>query len=353
MSQSGRIVVLTGASAGVGRAIARKLGQRGSRVTLIARGRERLEQTAGEIEANGGTALICGGDVADPSVHERAANETEQTFGPIDAWINCAMTSVFSPVSEMVPDEYLRVTEVTYLGYVYGTLAALKRMRTRNAGVILQVGSALAHRSIPLQSAYCAAKHAVWGFTTSLRSELIGESSAIRVTMVQLPAMNTPQFDWVKSRLPRRAQPWPPIFEPEVGADGVLYALDNDCGRELLVAWPTVKAVLGNKVVPAHLDRFLGENGFDAQQTTEPEDPYRLDNLWQPVPSEFAARGRFTDRSTDHSTELVLRRNREWLALAAAGALGLALGLRKTGVDGTSDTRPLARTDAHSEASPG
>lgn len=330
MRQKNEVVVITGASAGLGRAIARKFGARGARITLIARGVERLEQTAEEVRAAGGSALVCAGDVADPTVHERAAAETEHQHGPIDVWINNAMTSVFSPVAEMQADEYRRVTEVTYLGYVYGTLAALTRMRARNSGVIIQVGSALAHRSIPLQSSYCAAKHAILGFTMSLRSELIGEKSGVRVTMVQMPAMNTPQFDWVKSRLPRRAQPWPPIFEPEVGADGVLRAVDNDCGRELLVAWPTVKAVLGNKVVPEYLDQFLGERGTDAQQTDQPEQPDRPNNLWEPVPGDFAAHGRFDDRSADNSVEFWLRKNRSWLALVAAGSVGLALGLKHT-----------------------
>jgi short-subunit dehydrogenase len=246
-------------------------------------------------------------------------------------WVNNAMTSVFSPVIEMQPEEYRRVTEVTYLGYVYGSLAALKRMRPRKRGTLIQVGSALAHRSIPLQSAYCAAKHAILGFTASLRSELIEEKSRIRVTIVEMPAMNTPQFDWVKSRLPRRAQPWPPIFEPEIGADGVLYAIDNDCGRELMVGWPTVKAVFSNKLIPGFLDKYLGKNGIEAQQTDEPEDPDRPDNLWEPTPAKVAAHGRFDDRSIDHSVEFWLRRNRSTLAVAAAGALGFMLGRRRSG----------------------
>lgn len=328
MERETETVVITGASAGLGRALARRFGARGARVTLVARGRERLDEAAEVIEA-GGSALVCSGDVADAALHERVADETERTHGPIDVWINNAMTSVFSPVADMRPEEYQRVTEVTYLGYVYGTLSALRRMRPRNRGVIIQVGSALAHRSIPLQSAYCAAKHAIFGFSMSLRSELVAEKSGVRVTMVQLPAMNTPQFDWVRSHLPRRAQPWPPIYEPEVGAEGIIYAIDHDCDRELLVAWPTVKAVLGNKLVPAYLDRYLGEHGLEAQETDEPEQVDRPDNLWHSVPGDYAARGRFTKRSSERSLELWLRKNRSWLAIAAAGSLGLMLGARQ------------------------
>src|SRR6185437_735004 len=243
------VVVVTGASAGLGRAIVERFARDGSQIALIARGRERLEQARAAVESLGGRALVLPLDVADAEAVEQAADTAERELGPIDVWINNAMVSVYSPIKEMPAAEFRRVTEVTYLGYVNGTLAALKRMLPRDRGVIIQVGSALAHRSIPLQSAYCAAKHAIMGFHESLLSELIHDGSRLRATMVQMPAMNTPQFDWAKSRLPHRTQPVPPIFQPEVGADGVLYAVDNDCGRELLVAWPTVKAVLGNKVV--------------------------------------------------------------------------------------------------------
>src|SRR5438067_6703761 len=229
------IVVITGASAGVGRATAQAFGRRKARVGLIARGRAGLEGAKREIEAAGGEAIVLPLDVADPDAVEQAASEVERTFGAIDIWINNAMVSVFSPVAEMQPDEYRRVTDVTYLGYVWGTLAALKRMRARNRGVVVQVGSALAYRSIPLQSAYCAAKHAVKGFTESLRTELLHDGSGVRVTMVHMPALNTPQFGWVRSRLPHKAQPVPPVFQPEVGAKAVVYAALHPERRGLTV----------------------------------------------------------------------------------------------------------------------
>ena len=323
---SREVVVVTGASAGLGRAITRRFARRGAAIALLARGRERLLETQREVEQLGGVALAIPTDVSDPDAVERAAEGAERELSPIRVWVNNAMVSVFSPVSRMQPEEYRRVTEVTYLGYVYGTLAALQRMRPRDDGIIIQVGSALAHRSIPLQSAYCAAKHAILGFTASLRTELLHERSAVRVTMVQMPAMNTPQFDWVKSRLPGRAQPVPPIFQPEVGADGVIYAVDHDCGRELLVAWPTVKAVFGNKVVASYIDEYLASHGYDSQQTSEPDDPDRPNNLFTPVPGDYAAHGRFDARSREASRELWAREHRPWLALAGAGLLGVALG---------------------------
>ena len=323
--QQPQIVVVTGASAGLGRAIVRAFARNGAHIGLIARGRDRLEAARREVEAAGGRALVLPADVADADALEHAAEQTERELGPIDVWVNNAMTSVFSPIKEMTAAEFRRVTEVTYLGYVHGSLAALKRMRPRDRGVIVQVGSALAHRSIPLQSAYCAAKHAILGFTTSLISELIHDGSKVRVTMVQMPAMNTPQFDWVLSRLPNRAQPVPPIFQPEVGAEAVLYAARHDVGREMMVGWPTVKAVVGNKVIPGYLDRYLAEHGFEAQQTEEPEDPHRAGNLWQSVPGDFAAHGRFDDRATSESAQLWLSMNRHWLAVAGAALAGFAL----------------------------
>jgi hypothetical protein len=240
-------------------------------------------------------------------------------------WINNAMVSVYSPIKEMPAAEFRRVTDVTYLGYVHGTLAALKRMLPRDRGVIIQVGSALAHRSIPLQSAYCAAKHAIMGFHESLLSELIHDGSHVRATMVQMPAMNTPQFDWARSRLPRETQPVPPIFQPEVGAEAVHHAVRHDVGRELLVAWPTVKAVVGEKLVPGYIDRKLGHDGYSGEQTDQPADPDRPDNLWEPAPGDYAAHGRFDDRSRDASVELWLAMHRPWLALAGATLAGVAL----------------------------
>ncbi len=330
--QKREVVVVTGASAGLGRAITQRFAKRGAAIGLLARGRGRLEETAEEVQRLGGVGLAIPTDVADAESVERAADRVVTELGPIDVWINNAMVSVFSPVSKMHAMEFKRVTEVTYLGYVYGTLAALRHMRGRNRGVIIMVGSALAHRSIPLQSAYCAAKHAILGFMVSLRSELMHEHSGIRVTMVQMPAMNTPQFDWVKSRLRGRAEPVPPIFQPEVGADAVAYAVDNDCGRELMVGWPTLKAVYANKVVPGFIDEYLASHGYDSQQTSQPEDPDRPNNLWEPAPGDYAAHGRFDDRSRSQSAELWLREKRPWLALAGAGLVGLALGSLGSGL---------------------
>jgi len=320
------VIVVTGASAGLGRAIVERFARDGSSIALIARGRERLEQAAETVVALGGQAMIQALDVADAEAVEQAASAVESEFGPIDVWINNAMVSVYSPIKEMSADEFRRVTEVTYLGYVNGTLAALRRMLPRDRGIIIQVGSALAHRSIPLQSAYCASKHAIMGFHESLLSELIHDGSRVRATMVQMPAMNTPQFDWAKSRLPHRVQPVPPIFQPEVGADAVHHAVRHDVGRELLVAWPTVKAVVGEKFVPGYIDRKLGESGYAGEETSEPADPDRPDNLWLPAPGSYGAHGRFDDRSRDTSVELWLAKKRPWIALAGAVAFGAALG---------------------------
>jgi short-subunit dehydrogenase len=324
-----QVVVVTGASAGIGRATVRALASRGARIGLIARGIDGLEAAKREGEELGGTALVIPTDVADAEAVEAAAQRVEEELGPIDVWINNAMVSVFSPVKEMKAEEYRRVTDVTYLGYVYGTLAALKRMLPRDRGVIVQVGSALAYRGIPLQSAYCAAKHAIQGFCDSLRSELIHDGSHVRVTMVQMPAMNTPQFRWEKSRLSHEAQPVPPIFQPEIAADAILHAVDHD-RREIYVGWPTVKAIVGNKLVPGYADHYLARNGYEAQQTDEPLVPSRPYNLWEPVPGDAGAHGVFNDRSKTFSSQLWLDEHRTLLAVAgtvAAGAL-LLLGRR-------------------------
>jgi NAD(P)-dependent dehydrogenase (short-subunit alcohol dehydrogenase family) len=313
-----QVVMITGASAGVGRAVARAFGHRGAALGLFARGRAGLEAAAGDVAAAGGRALILKGDVADPDRVEEAAAALEQTFGPIDVWVNNAMASVFAPVIEMEPAEYKRVTEVTYLGIVHGTLSALRRMKPRNRGVIVQVGSALAYRGIPLQSAYCAAKHAMEGFCDSLRAELLHDDSSVQVTMVHLPALNTPQFDWVKSRLARRAKPVPPIFQPEVAADAIVWAADHP-RREYFVGFPTVEAIVGDRVAAGLADRYLARNGYDAQQTSEPEDPQRLHNLWSPVDDsrDFGAHGRFDASARSSSLELVVSRHHR--AFAAAG----------------------------------
>lgn len=322
------VVVVTGASAGLGRAIVERFARDGSAIALIARGRERLADAQASVAAHGGRALALPLDVADSDAVEGAADIVEHELGPIDVWINNAMVSVYSPIKQMAAAEFRRVTEVTYLGYVHGTLAALRRMLPRDRGVIIQVGSALAHRSIPLQAAYCAAKHAILGFHESLLSELIHDHSRVRATMVQMPAMNTPQFDWAKSRLPRQPQPVPPIYQPEVGADAVHHAVRHDVGREFLVGWSTVKAVVGEKVVPAYIDRRLGRSGYEGEQTAEPAPSDRPDNLWEPAPGRYGAHGRFDDRARDASVELWLSKRAPWLALAGAVVAGAALGRR-------------------------
>ncbi len=322
------VVVITGASAGVGRATAQEFGRKGASVGLIARGEDRLAATKREIEELGGKALALPCDVADADGIEKAAVVVENELGPIDIWVNNAMTSVFSPVEEMTAEEFKRVTEVTYLGVVHGTLSALRRMRRRDQGTIVQVGSALAYRSIPLQSAYCAAKHAIAGFTDSLRCELIHQRSHVRLTMVQMPALNTPQFGWVKSRLPRKAQPVPPIFQPEV-ADRAIYYAAHHHRRELFVGSSTVAAILGQKLAPGLLDLYLGMTGYDAQQFDGKEDPNRPNNLFSPVPGDYGAHGIFDSRASRCSGELWMDVNRTWLGITAIGTLGLAYALLK------------------------
>ena len=318
------MVVVTGASAGVGRATARAFASRGASVGLIARGREGLEGARRDVEAAGGRAIVVPADVADAAAVEDAAAKVEDAFGPIDVWVNNAMVSVFSPVKQMEPEEYRRVTEVTYLGTVYGTLAALRRMLPRDRGSIVQVGSALAYRGIPLQSAYCAAKHAIQGFCDSLHCELIHDGSRVRLTMVQMPALNTPQFGWVKSRLPRQAQPVPPIFQPEVAAEAIVWASRHD-RRSLMVGWPTVEAIVGNKLAPGWLDAYLARTCYDGQMTGEPEDPSRPDNLWEPVDHDrdHGAHGTFDGRARSSSWQLWADMHRGWLALAGVGLAAL------------------------------
>jgi NAD(P)-dependent dehydrogenase (short-subunit alcohol dehydrogenase family) len=314
------VVMITGASAGIGRATAHAFAKRGAQIGLLARGREGLEAAKKEVEELGGVALVLEVDVADEKAVEEAAQKLENKFGPIDIWVNNAMASVFSPITEMEPEEYRRVTEVTYLGYVWGTLAALRRMRPRNRGVIVQVGSALAYRGIPLQSAYCAAKHAIQGFTDSLRCELIHDNKNIQVCQVEMPAVNTPQFGWVKSRLRRKAQPVPPIYQPEVAAAGILYAIEEE-RREVYVGLPTVEAIVGNKIAPGLLDRYLGMNGYEGQQTKERENPNRADNLFKPVPGDPGTHGTFDKRARKFSMQLWLDSHRKILAGVAVVAL--------------------------------
>jgi NAD(P)-dependent dehydrogenase (short-subunit alcohol dehydrogenase family) len=273
-----------------------------------------LEATRQDIETQGGKAVMVPTDVADATQVERAADAVERAFGAIDIWVNNAMTSIFSPVQELEAEEVRRVTEVTYLGTVYGTMAALKRMRARDRGTIVQVGSALAYRAIPLQAAYCAAKHAVQGFTESLRCELLHDNSHIRLTMVHLPAMNTPHFSWVKSRLPRKPQPVPPIYQPEIAADAIVWAAHHD-RREVKVGLPTVVAIAGNKLMAGSFDRYLARNGYDSQQTDEPVEPDRRNNLWEPLPGDRGAHGDFDDRASSFSPHFWLNTHRPWAAL--------------------------------------
>lgn len=295
-----RVVVVTGASAGLGRSIVQEFAKKGADVALLARGVEGLEAAKREVEEAGGRALVFPIDVADAGAVENAAAETEQKLGPIDVWVNNAMNSVFSPVKEMTAEEYKRVTEVTYLGQVYGALSALKRMLPRDRGSIIFVGSALAYRGIPLQSAYCGAKHATEGFYDSLRTELMHDRSNVKISMVQLPAMNTTQFKFVKTRLPNKPRPMGTIYQPEIAAEVIEYASRHP-RREFYVGWPTVKAIVGNKIAPWYADWVLARNGFDGQMTDEPEDPNRTHNLWDPLPGDHGAHGRFDDKARNFS----------------------------------------------------
>ena len=326
MKEKPEVIVITGASAGVGRAAVQAFARRGAQLGLIARGPDGLEAARKEVDQLGGSALVFAIDVADAEKVEEAAARVEEAFGPIDIWVNNAMVSVFSPVKEMTAEEFHRVTEVTYLGVVYGTLSALKRMLPRDCGSIVQVGSALAYRGIPLHAAYCGAKHAIQGFTESLRCELLHDKSNVRVTMVQLPAMNTPQFSWVKSRLPRKPQPVPPIYQPEVAAEAIIYAA-YQTRREMEVGMPTVVAVEGNKFFPGLMDRYLARTNYEAQQTDQPVEADRRDNLWTPVPGDHGAHGTFDDRAGNSSPQLWANMNRRWLALAGAALAGLTLGI--------------------------
>lgn len=316
-----KVVVVTGASGGLGRAIAHAFARRGASVGLIARNPEALEACKHEVESIGGRALVLPCDVADYNAVDAAAARVEDEFGPIDVWVNDAMVSVFSPVKEMTADDYKRTTEVCYLGYVHGTLAALHRMSPRDRGAIIQVGSALAVRSIPLQSAYCAAKHAIMGFTDSLRCELYHDKSNVKLSVVQMPAMNTMQFTWVKSRLPNKPQPVPPIFQPEVAAEVVAHAgYAKYPRREYWVGRSTVQAILGQKVIPGLLDFYLGRTGYNAQQRPEKDSAHRPNNLHDFVPGTHSAHGPFDNRSESSSPQVKVDLNRGWVALGLAAA---------------------------------
>jgi NAD(P)-dependent dehydrogenase (short-subunit alcohol dehydrogenase family) len=322
----GQVVVVTGASAGIGRATARAFGARGARVALLARGEKGLEAAAREVRDAGGTALPIPVDVADHDALDAAATRIEETLGPIDVWVNVAFSAVFAPFHQIEPAEYRRVTDVTYLGFVYGTMVALSRMRPRDRGTIVQCGSALSERAIPLQSAYCGAKHAVNGFTESLRVELLHEHSQVRVTVVQMPAVNTPQFSWGRSKMPGHPQPVPPIYQPEVAARALVYAADHPGRKQYWVGAVVAATLIGQKVAPALLDRYLARTGYSSQQTGDKVDPYRADNLFRPADGpdgrDYGAHGIFDDESSTRSAQLWASHHPAVTTAASVGVLG-------------------------------
>jgi short-subunit dehydrogenase len=317
-----KTVVVTGASAGVGRAVVRALAKKGCRIGLLARGSDGLEGALAEVDQLGGRGFAKSLDVAKAEEVESAAEEIERTLGPIDVWINNAMLSMYAPFWEISPNEYRHITEVTYLGQVYGTMSALKRMRPRNRGTIVQVGSALAHRSIPLQSAYCGAKHAIAGFTESLRSELFHEQSNVRVTIVHLPGVNTTQFEWTKNRMPRKPRPTGKIFQPEVAAEGIVFAAEHPWRKKVIVGFPAWQAIVGEKFIPGTLDRYLSHAAWEGAQLPEPADPEHQDNFWQPLPGDHGSHGPFDAKAQRVSPQLWATMHRGSLAAAAVG-LGL------------------------------
>ncbi len=322
------VVVITGASAGVGRATAQAFARHGAHIGLIARGEAGLEAAKTDVERLGGRALVLPLDVADADAVEAAAEFVENTFGPIDVWVNDAMVSVFSPFKEMTAKEFKQVTDVTYLGFVHGTMAALKRMLPRDRGTVVQVGSALAYRSIPLQSAYCGAKHAMVGFTDSIRCELVHDRSNVHITVVHMPALNTPQFGWVKSRLPYEAQPVPPIYQPEIAADAIYFAA-HERRREVWVGAPTWQAIVAQKFIPGLLDLYLGKTGYKGQQTDEPRDPDEPNNVFHPLDDDrdYGAHGTFDRRARSDSPALWASKHRNWIAAGVGTVAAVALGL--------------------------
>jgi NAD(P)-dependent dehydrogenase (short-subunit alcohol dehydrogenase family) len=311
------VVVITGASAGVGRATVRAFARRRASIALLARDVDGLRAAASEVEAAGGRALAVPTDVADADAVEAAAAQAETVLGPIDIWVNVAMATIYAPLHRITPAEYRRATEVTYLGNVYGTMAALKRMRTRGRGTIVQVGSALAYRAIPLQAPYCGAKFAIRGFTDSLRSELLHDRVDVHLTMVQMPALNTPQFDWGRNKLPKRPQPVPPIFQPEVAAEAIVFAAYAR-RREVWVGGSTVKAILGARTIAGILDRYLASRGYTGQFSDQAADPTLPDNLFEPVAGDHGAHGRFDSRASPRSTALWVSMHKRSIAVSVA-----------------------------------
>jgi short-subunit dehydrogenase len=338
------VVVITGASGGVGRATARLFATRGAKIALLARGKDGLEGAKRDVESRGGQALAIPTDVSNFHQVEAAADQTEQAFGPITVWINNAMVSMYSPFMKMKPDEFRHIVDVTFLGQVYGTHCALQRMKNRDNGVVICVGSALAFRSIPLQSAYCASKHAIQGFTESLRSELIHEKSNLRITVVNMPALNTTQFTWTKNNMPHKARPTGTIFQPEVAADAILFAAENN-RREIMVGYTTVEATMGEKVIPGLLDHYLAKAAWNGAMLPEPNDPASPNNFWEPLPGDHGSHGNFDELARSHSIQLLASKHRGTvvggLALAGLGAatawLMTRLGNSETATDVTGN----------------
>lgn len=321
MTNPAEVVLITGASAGVGRAVAREFARHGAKIGLLARGVESLEGAAKEVEALGGEAIVVPTDVSKEEQIEAAAAAVEQRFGPIDIWVNNAMVSTFAPFWDLTAEEYRHITEVTYLGYVYGTMAALRRMMPRDRGTIVQVGSALAHRAIPLQSAYCGAKHAIDGFTESVRTELFHKKSQVHVTIVQLPGVNTTQFEWTRNKMGQMSKPVGKMYQPEVAADAIYFAA-HARRKSMWVGWPTVQSMVGDKVAASALDHYLADVAWEGSLRDKPVPEDYRDNFWAPVPGDHGARGPFSDQAADSSMQVWASKHRRWLAGAALAAVG-------------------------------